>query len=211
MAEYSLKCFVESGNSYKPALMLQLCGADWEPVWIDYFNGISRSPEFREENVMGEAPVLIDHTQDDKIITQSGVILLHLADRFKTFVPDNRSDELDMLRWMFFDNHKLTSYIATYRFLLKFANMGEKPETEFFKGRAISALKVLEKHLQGRDWITTTSPTLADISMCGYLYWPDHYGMSWDSYPNIKQWLSNIQNIPNWASPEDLLPAGPSS
>jgi hypothetical protein len=33
MAEYRLHYFPESGNSYKLALMLTLCGQDWEPVW----------------------------------------------------------------------------------------------------------------------------------------------------------------------------------
>ena len=39
MAEYKLHCFAQSGNSYKPALLLALSDADWEPVFVDFFNG----------------------------------------------------------------------------------------------------------------------------------------------------------------------------
>ena len=53
-----LWCFGESGNAYKAALTLTLCGIEWEPVFVDFFNGASRSPAFRAVNVMGEAPVL---------------------------------------------------------------------------------------------------------------------------------------------------------
>jgi hypothetical protein len=70
MAEYRLHCFAQSGNAYKAALMLNLCGADWEPVFVDFFNGATRTPEFRELNEMGEVPVLeFEGTR----LTQSGV------------------------------------------------------------------------------------------------------------------------------------------
>ena len=53
MAEYTLHCFAQSGNAYKAALMLALAGADWEPVFVDFFNGETRTPEYRELNAMG--------------------------------------------------------------------------------------------------------------------------------------------------------------
>jgi len=211
MSDYTLKCFVESGNAYKAALMLQLCGANWTPHWVDFFKGETRSDAYRDTNVMGEVPVLIDHTQNDLNLSQSGAILLHLSDRFETFVPEARADQLEMMRWMFFDNHKLTSYVATYRFMSRFMKKDGEPETEFLKGRMLGGLKVLEKHLGANDWAAANQATLADISMCGYLFWPDHFGVTWDDYPGIKAWLARIKELPNWASPEDLLPAGPNA
>ena len=78
MAEYQLYCFAQSGNAYRAALMLNLIGADWEPVWYDFFGTApQRTPEFRESiNEMGEAPVLV---HGKKKLTQSGVILTYLA------------------------------------------------------------------------------------------------------------------------------------
>ncbi|MEM9331850.1 MAG: glutathione S-transferase family protein [Pseudomonadota bacterium] len=207
MADYTLKCFVESGNAYKAALMLQLCGADWEPQWVDFFNGETRGDAFRETNEMGEVPVLIDHHQGDLVLSQSGAILLHLSDRFETFVPQARADQLQMMRWMFFDNHKLTSYVAAYRFMSRFMKKEGEPETEFLKGRAMGALKVLDSHLNHSSWVVADQPTLADISICGYLFWPDHIGVTWDEYPGIKSWLARLKELPRWASPEDLLPS----
>ncbi len=44
MAEYTLYCFAQSGNAYKPALALALAGADWAPRFVDFFNGETRTP-----------------------------------------------------------------------------------------------------------------------------------------------------------------------
>ena len=80
MAEYQLYCFAQSGNCYRAALMLNAIGADWEPVYVDFFKaGVQRTPEYREKiNEMGEAPVL---AHGGKKLSQSGVILLYLAER----------------------------------------------------------------------------------------------------------------------------------
>ena len=79
MPEYELHCFAQSGNAYRAALMLNLVGADWKPVYVNFFKVQTRTPEYRGEiNEMGEAPVLV---HGEKKLTQSGVILTYLARR----------------------------------------------------------------------------------------------------------------------------------
>jgi glutathione S-transferase len=211
MADYTLHCFVESGNAYKTALMLELAGCDWQPLWIDFFKGATRTPEYRAINEMGEVPVLIDHTEGDLAMSQSGVILYHLAGKTGKFKPETPAEEREVLRWILWDNHKLTSYIATYRFLRMFAGKDGSPEAEFLKGRAMAALKVFESHLANRDWVASDRPTIADFSCCGYLFWPSDFGVDWKDYPAIGRWLERIKNIDNWAPPEALLPSGPAA
>ena len=209
MADYTLHCFLESGNSYKPALMLQLSGSDWKPRWVDFFKGEQRSPEYLAINEMGEVPVLIDHTEGDLTLSQSGVMLYHLAKKTGKFGPRTPEEEREVLRWILFDNHKLTGYVSVYRFLNKFMGKGSTPEGEFMKGRMVNALKTLNRHMTGRDWVAADRPTIADISLCGYLFWPDHFGVEWTDYPGIEAWLGRIRSLDNWASPEALLPTGP--
>ena len=116
MAEYQLYCFAQSGNSYRAALMLKLIGADWQPVFVDFFRGgVQRSADYRTNiNEMGEAPVLV---HGDKKLTQSGVILTYLAERSGKFQPRSEDDRLEALRWIIFYNQKVSGYIGPYRFL----------------------------------------------------------------------------------------------
>jgi len=132
--EYKLYCFAQSGNSYKAALMLNLCGAKWTPRFVDFFNGETRTPEYRRNvNEMGEAPVLeFGSTR----IAQSGVILDYLSETFGKF---QGKDRREVLRWLLWDNHKFTSYIGTLRFLIQFRKTGETPER--FPRRAGMATK----------------------------------------------------------------------
>jgi glutathione S-transferase len=201
---FRLYCFAQSGNAFKAALMLNLCGAKWEARFVDFFNGETRTPEYREQiNEMGEVPVL-EH--GSRRLSQSGVILHYLADHFGKF---QGPDKLEVLRWMLWDNHKLTSYIATLRYMVTLAKVGEPQVHEFLRGRIKGSLGILDKHLASSAFAAGNEPTIADFSMCGYLYWPEEFGVSWSEYPRIGQWLERIRKLPGWVHPYELMPGHP--
>src|SRR3990172_7585039 len=160
MAEYRLYCFAQSGNAYKAALMLNLCGADWEPRFVDFFKGEARTPEYRAINEMGEVPVL-EHR--GKRLTQSGVILDYLVEQFGRFGWNDNEERRECLRWVLFDNHKMSGQVATLRYLIQFAKTGETPVTEFLRGRIKAALKVLDNRVGNRKFTLGDQPTVADF------------------------------------------------
>jgi glutathione S-transferase len=209
MAEYRLHCFAQSGNSYKAALMLNLIGADWAPVFVDFFKGETRSDAYRANvNAMGEAPVLV---HGDKKLSQSGVILAYLAERSGRFGGESEDERREALRWILFDNHKFTSYVATYRFLRAFAKSGDPAVHAFLKGRIESAFKIVDKHLSAQPFAAGARPTIADLSMCGYLYYPGEelgFDIAAD-YPAIAAWLERLKALPNWEHPYKLMPGHP--
>jgi len=206
MAEFVLHCFAQSGNAYKTALMLKLAGADWTPRFVDFFNGETRTPAYRAINVMGEVPVL-EHA--GQRLSQSGVILDYLAGVLGKFGPSDDSERRDVLRWILFDNHKLTSYTATYRFLRTLTKDPNPAVLEEFGKRARTAWGVLNAHLDGRSFVAAGRPTVADLSLCGYLFWPDEIGVDWDAYPAIRDWLARLKADPRWVHPYTLLPGHP--
>ena len=204
MAEYTLHCFAESGNSYKVALMLALTGVDWEARWVDYLGGETRSDAFRSElSVMGEAPVL-EHRGER--LTQSGVILDYLAEQTENFGAFDARERREIWRWLLFDNHKFTSYYATLRWMVGIQKSGDPAVIEFLRGRATTAFGVVERHLDGRSFIVGDSPTIADISMVGYLYYPEQTGIDLATFPRIQAWTRRIAQLPGWKQPYDLMP-----
>ena len=206
MVEYRLYGMGESGNAYKAALMLNLCGLDWEPVFVDFFGGESRSERYRSEvNELGEIPVL-EH--DGQRLTQSGVILHYLAEKTGKFGPANADEAQEIWRWILFDNHKFTSYFATLRFMFGLQKSGETPVTEFLRARALGAYGIVEKHLAGRNFIVGDRPTIADISMVGYLYFTEETGIDRAAFPNINAWAARIAALPGWAHPYELIKRG---
>ena len=211
MSDYQLYCFAQSGNAYRAALMLNLIGAKWEPMWIDFFGtGVQRTPDYRDGvNEMGEVPVLVD---GDKRLSQSGVILTYLARKSGKFRPQGEDQELESLRWIIFDNQKVNGFLGPFRFLKNFAKpAGDPAVVAFLKGRIDNALAIVNKRLTGRDFLVSDRPTIADISMTAYLYYPaDEYGFDIaKEHPAIGAWLKRMQALPGWAHPYDIMPGYP--
>lgn len=211
MAEYELYCFAQSGNAYRAALMLNLIGADWKPIFVDFFGaGVQRTPEYRANvNEMGEVPVLVHGA---KKLSQSGVILTYLAERTQKFLPRNDDERLEALRWIIFDNQKVNGFLGPFRFLKNFAPMpGDPAVMAFLKGRIDGNLAILDKRLAKAPFMLGDAPTIADLSLCAYLYYPaDEFGLDINArHKNIATWLGRIKSLPGWAHPYDLMPGHP--
>lgn len=211
MAEYQLYCLAQSGNAYRAALMLNLIGANWEPIWVDFFGkGVQRTPEYRATvNEMGEVPVLI---HGEKKLSQSGVILNYLARRSGKFLPTGEDEELEVLRWLLFDNQKVNGYLGPFRFLRYLSKAPADPAVlAFLKGRIDNTLSIVNKRLGTQPFIVGNYPTIADLSLVGYLYYPpEEFGFDIRAeHPHIASWLDRIKGLPGWKHPYELMPGYP--
>ena len=204
-----LYCFGESGNAYKVALALTLADQDWEPVFVDFFNGETRTPAFRAINEMGEVPVLVE---GDTVLSQSGVILDYISSKSGKLGGKSAAERREVLRWMFWDNHRFSSQIGSARFLGNFLPEDKRPAgvIPFLQGRLKTAYTVLNSHLEGRNWIAGPALSIADLSCCGYLYYPEPFGFDRKDWPNIDAWLDRIAALPGWKHPYDMMPGKPS-
>ena len=206
MSTYRLHYFPESGNSYKLALMLTLCGQSFDPVWTDFAGGVTRTTQWRQAvNAMGEIPVL---EEDGVRLTQTAPILLKLAEQYGRFGGESTEEKFEVLRWLFWDNHKLSGYMATYRFLRTFTPTPDPNVLQFLRRRIDDYLGILEQHVQQHAFAAGKRPTIADISMIAYLHYPgDETGYDFTtSHPAIDRWLQRVAALPGWRSAYDLLP-----
>ena len=205
-----LYCFGESGHSYKAALALQLADIDWTPIFVDFFNGETRSDQYRNQvNEMGEAPVFVD---GEIKLTQSGVIQNYLYNRTGKHGGKDEAEKLEILRWILWDNHKLSCFAGNTRFLMNFFPKDKRPQPviDFNLARLKISYGILENALTDKDFLVGNNISHADMTCCAYLYYPEPFGFERDDWPNIDRWLGNISTTPGWRHPYDLMPGNPS-
>ena len=204
---YRLHCFSQSGNAFKVAFLLRALAQPYEAVFVDFMHGATRDEGWRERtNEMGEVPVLEDGTRR---LTQSGAILAYLASKHGAYSGSTEDERHEVLRWLLFDNHKFTSYFASYRFAKAFGSVAPDPAVmAWLKGRIDSAYTILDRHLDSRPFVVGAALTIADFSLCGYLFYPlEESGCEVQArFPHIAAWLERVKQIPGWALPYDILP-----
>ena len=203
--------FAQSGNTFKVAFLLRALGVQWRPVHLpfaDFAGGTTRSAAWREGvNEMGEVPVLEDAS--GRRATQSGVILTMLAEQHGALGGRDADERREILRWLFFDNHKFTSYFATWRFMKSFAaNAPDPAVAAFLKSRIDSAFGIVDKHLAARAFMVGDALSIADISLSGYMFYPDEesgYVLE-ERFPNLAAWRDRVRVAPGWGDPYEVLP-----
>lgn len=210
---YTLHGFAQSGNTYKVALLLQALAEPWVArhlPFADFAGGLTRTDAWRlAQNAMGEVPIL---EADGRRLTQSAAILLHLAGRHGRYGGASDDERQEVLRWLFFDNHKFTSYLASWRFMKAFGATPPDPSVaQWLGGRIANGFGIVERRLEQQAYIAGDAPTVADLSLCGYLCYPaEETGIDIAAqYPAMSAWLLRLQRLPGWKGPYDLLPGEP--
>ena len=119
-----------------------------------------------------------------------------------------KEEQFELLRWLFWDNHKLTGFMATYRFQRAFTPSPDPHVLAYLRKRLDDFLSILEAHLQRNAFAIGARPTIADISMQAYLHYPgSETGYDFAaSHPAVRAWLDRIAALPGWKSAYDLLP-----
>jgi glutathione S-transferase len=78
----------------------------------------------------------------------------------------------------------------------------------WLRGRLDNAFGIVDKHLAQRPFMVGIAPTIADLSLCGYLFYPveeSEYEVA-PRYAHISAWLDRVRAISGWADPYDVLP-----
>ena len=157
---------------------------------------------------MGEVPVLV---VGETTLTQSGVILDYISSKTGKLGGKSAAERREVLRWLFWDNHKLSTQIGATRFLMNFVPEAKRPEgvIPFLQSRLKAAYTVLDTHLAGRQWVAGQAMTIADLSCAGSLFYPEPFGFARSDWPKIDAWLSRIAATPGWKPPYEMMPGSP--
>jgi len=183
--------YLDSGNGYKARLLLSQLAMPYRYVELDILQGASRTPQFLAKNHNGNVPVL--ELADGRCLPESDAILWYLADG-SAFLPADRFDRAQVLRWLCFEQYSHEPYVATPRFIVRHLapdspRRAELPQ-RLTRGRA--ALQVMEGHLATRAYFVAERYSIADIALYAYTHVAHEGGHDLAPYPRVNAWLKRV-------------------
>ena len=202
MSMYTLYGDYRSGNCYKAALFLNVSGTPYEYRHEDFsIPRDQRSQEFQSHSRFGELTVLVD---EGVAMCQSNSILCFLSNRTIRFNFSEYAHRQEVMEWLFWEANNIGYSVSNLRYMTKFASKTPEDVLDYFRGRATNDLDRLERELDGKTFLVEDTPSIADLSICGYLYWLDDTGLDAGRWPHIKTWLGNISELPGWFHPDQM-------
>lgn len=194
---YVLYDNLDSGNGYKPRLLLALLGVRYRRIELDIDKAETRTPEFLAKNPNGRVPVL--ELEDGTLLPESNAILYYLAEG-TPFWPAGRAARAQVLQWMFFEQYSHEPQIAVARYILRHLpeDHPRQAELPLRLERGHQALAVMETHLRGRTFFVGDRPTIADLALYAYTHVAHEGRFDLGPYPAIRAWLDHIAALPGY-------------
>jgi len=188
-----------SGNCYKIKLLLQLRNIKHQWQHIDILANETNSDSFKLKNFNAEIPVL--KISNSEYLSQSNAILNYLAEGSE-YLPDSGLERAKVLQWQFFEQYSHEPYIAVARYINKYLGLPEDRIQEYHSKQAggHKALTVIEQQLKNTRFIVGDWITIADISLYAYTHVAHEGGFNLNNYPNIQNWLLDIEALPNYVA-----------
>jgi glutathione S-transferase len=191
-----------SGNSYKVRLLLGLLDTACEIVNYDTKGGETHTQRYLENvNPDGKVPVL--ELEDGTMLPESGAILCYLAEG-TPYLPEEKLERAQVLRWMFFEQYSLLLYLSRPRLWRMWGvEMTDQrnAELEQLLEQGYRALGVMERHLGERQFFVGNSPTVADVALYVYPRLCPEGGYDLQGFPAVRAWLERIAALPGYVPP----------
>ncbi len=204
-ARYTLHGIWLSGPAYKVGLMLALAGEKFDYEHVNLRAGEHKQPGFVAKQRYGQVPLLVD-TSNGQNLTQSACILEYLADQTGKFGGATAHERQQCREWMFWDFDRLATPIYRMRGQRLGLRSIHQATAEMYVTEGNVALKVLDDHLAGRNWLVGDGLTIADIDIWGVVAYAAAGGFNLAQYANLSAWIARLQAQPGYASAEVLLP-----
>lgn len=183
-----------SGNCYKVRLLFAQLGLEYERRELSVFDRSDRPEVLGGLNPALRVPTLV--LDDGRALAESNAIIFYFADG-TDLLPDDRYERAQVLQWMFFEQYSHEPFIAVARF---WAHADMKPpdsEREAKHRGGVAALKAMEGHLRGHEYLVGERYSIADISLYAYTHVAPEGGFDLEPYPAVRGWLERVTAQPN--------------
>lgn len=155
-------------NGVKAAIMLEEIGLPYEAHRVSFEANEQTSPEFLALNPNNKIPAILDPDGpggEPLALFESGAILLYLAEKTGKLLPADPAARYETIQWVMFQVGGIGPMFGQLGFYLKFAGKDweDKRPRDRYVGEAKRLLGVLDKRLQGREWIMGDEYTIADV------------------------------------------------
>ncbi len=185
----------KSGHCHRVELMLAFLGLPYETIDLDMANGEHKQPDYLRISPFGLVPAIDD---GGYTLSDSNAILVYLIQQYASdsdWMPRAPKEAAEVQRWLTVAADNIYSGPCAARLVKVF---GAPLDHQAAVSKAHKLFKMMDAHLAGRDWLAIDKITIADVAGYSYIAHAPEGGVDLEPYPNIRAWLSRIEDQPNF-------------
>jgi GST-like protein len=192
-------------NGVKASIALEEMGIPYEAHKVTLSDADVKSSEYLSLNPNNKIPAIVDPNGPAGApigLFESGAILIYLADKSGKFIGKSATERAHVIQWLMFQMGGLGPMLGQLGFFYKFAGSGweDKRPQQRYIDEAKRLLNVLNLELAGKEWITGTDYSIADMAIAPWLRALDFYGakevLGWENHTNLVDYVSRFEARP---------------
>jgi len=150
-------------NGYKPVIFLEEAGVPYDLTFINFAKKEQKAPDYMKLNPNGRIPTIVDRSNNDFAVFESGAILWYLAEKYGRFLPSSPNAKSETLQWLMFQMGGVGPMMGQAMYFQRIAapNGQEEPfSIKRYVDETRRLLEVLNTRLDGREWLAADEYTI---------------------------------------------------
>ena len=184
-----------TSNGWKPIIFLEEADIEYDITAINFDKREQKEKEYLKLNPNGRIPTIVDRSNNNFVVFESGAILWYLAEKYDKFLTQNSNDKSQTLQWLMFQMANIGPMMGQAMYFQRIAaKLGE--EQPFAIKRYVKEsrrlMEILDKHLVDREYLVANEYTIADIATYPWArayYWAN---VSIEGLPHLQAWFERI-------------------
>lgn len=183
-------------NGQKIQIMLEELGLPYGITPVNILREEQFAPDFLAISPNNKIPAIVD---EDVLaggkpvsVFETGAILLYLADKYRRFIPGDVVGRTSVLEWLFFQCSSMAPMLGQATHFRRYAKEQAEYAIKRYTTEAERLYGVVERRLEGREWIAADTYSIADMATFPWLCRHRRQGIDLESYPLVKAWIARV-------------------
>jgi len=194
----------QTPNGQKIHIMLEECGLDYTLHWVDIDAGEQFEADFLKISPNNKIPALVDRDTPagPLALFESGAILLYLAEKTGRFLPRDFHGRWETITWLMGQMGGFGPMLGQAHHFNMYAPMNPSGPVVLpyaqarYTNEAGRLYGVLDRRLEGRDWVAADEFTIADMAIFPWCRLAERQGQKIADFPNVVRWFETVAARP---------------
>ena len=200
-------------NGWKASVALEEMGLEYSVVPVNLMKGEQKTASFLAKNPNGRIPVIVDKSEDDHVVFESGAIMIYLAEKTGMFLPSDAKGRSKVLQWLMFQMGGVGPMMGQANVFYRYLEEKMPIAIDRYQNEVRRLFTVLDGHLANHEYLVDDY-SIADMANWCWVRTYEWSGASIDGLDNLIRWKNSIEarpaarrgvEVPNKIDKEALL------
>lgn len=181
-------------NGHKISIALEEMGLEYTVKPVNIGKGDQFDPAFLAFSPNNRMPAMIDRGVEGEPVTvfESGAILMYLAEKSGQLLPQDQRGRIEAIEWLMWQMGGFGPMLGQAHHFNFYAPEKIDYAMERYSKEANRLYGVLDRRLEGRDWVAGDQYSIADIAIFPWSRTYERQGVKIEDYPNVARWREAI-------------------